>query len=153
MRNPFGVRDVPDPDDRAVSEFAAAVDLAGADDDDNAKTWATPNERGDHDTIEGVWASRWNGGADPTIAGDADHKWKQGRADVEITPDRVYVLFDWDGGARKGLLDAARDGATRLVGKYMNLADPSITSPWIGSIVSNERIDGRWLNGRLDFRR
>jgi len=25
--------------------------------------------------------------------------------------------------------------------------------PWIGLIVSNERIDGRWTGGRLDFRR
>ena len=41
----------------------------------------------------------------------------------------------------------------RLVGKYINLTDPKITRPWIGLIVSNQRIDGRWTGGRLDFRR
>jgi hypothetical protein len=67
--------------------------------------------------------------------------------------DRVYLLFDWDGGARKGLIDAQREGTTRLVGKYINLTDPAITRPWIGLIVSNQRIDGQWSGGRLDFRR
>ncbi len=40
-----------------------------------------------------------------------------------------------------------------MVGKYINLSDPSVTQPWIGLIVSEERIDGRWPAGRLDFRR
>jgi hypothetical protein len=67
--------------------------------------------------------------------------------------ERVYLLFDWDHGARRGLIDARREDAKRLVGKYINLTNPAITRPWIGLIVSNERIDGRWLGGRLDFRR
>jgi hypothetical protein len=41
----------------------------------------------------------------------------------------------------------------RLVGKYINLSNPAITRPWIGLIVSERRIDGRWPQGRLDFRR
>jgi hypothetical protein len=61
-------------------------------------------------------------------------------------------LFDWDSGARKGLIDARREGR-RLVGKYLNLSSPAITRPWIGLIVSDRRIDGRWTEGRLDFRR
>ena len=39
-RNPFGVMDVPDPDDQHVLEFAAVTKLAGASDDDNASAWA-----------------------------------------------------------------------------------------------------------------
>jgi hypothetical protein len=151
-RNPFGVMDVPDPDDREVLEFAADAELTGTSDDENAKAWATPSDRGGYRAIEGDWSSRWNGGADPTIPGDAENKWKQGRAEVKAADDRVYLLFDWDDGARKGLIDAQRDG-TRLVGKYINLTDPMITRPWIGLIVSNRRIDGRWSGGRLDFRR
>jgi hypothetical protein len=46
-------------------------------------------------------------------------------------------LFDWDNGARRGLIDAHREGR-RLVGKYTNLTDPKITRPWIGLIVSNQ---------------
>ena len=57
------------------------------------------------------------------------------------------------GGKPKGLIEARRDGATGLVGKYINLTNPEIVRPWIGRIVSNARIDGRWTGGRLDFRR
>jgi hypothetical protein len=152
-RNPFDVMDVPNPNDQQVLEFAAVTSLAGASDDENASAWATPSERKQHDTLEGNWSSRWNGGADPTIPGDAENKWKQGRAEVRTTDDRVYVLFDWNDGARKGLIDARREGTTRLVGKYINLTDPKIVRPWVGLVVSHQRIDGRWSGGRLDFRR
>ncbi len=150
-RNPFGVTDVPNPNDQAVLDFAAGTKLAGALDDENAKAWAAAG-CDQYSEIEGNWSSRWNGGADPTIPGDAVNKWKEGRADVKAVGDRLYLKFDWGNGARRGLIDAERDG-TRLVGKYINLTDPKITRPWIGLIVSNRRIDGRWTGGRLDFRR
>jgi hypothetical protein len=157
-RNPFDVMDVPDPNDQDVLAFAAGAELAGPADDENAKTWAAPNEhdqcdRDQYGAIEGHWSSRWNGGTDPTIPGDAGNKWKQGVAEVRTANDRVYLLFEWDNGARGGLIDAQREGTTRLVGKYVNLTDPKVTRPWIGLIVSNQRIDGQWTGGRLDFRR
>ena len=144
LRNPFGVMDVPNPNDEEVLEFAAGAKLSGTSDDENAKAWMPPSDHNQYEAIEGNWSSRWNGGADPTIPGDAGNKWKQGQAEARAAHDRVYLLFDWDGGARKGLIDAQRQGTTRLVGKYINLTDPKITRPWIGLIVSNERIDGRW---------
>ena len=152
-RNPFDVMDVPNPNDQQVLEFAAVIKLAGTADDENASAWAPPSEHDQYATLEGHWSSRWNGGADPTIPGDAEDKWKQGRAEARAVEDRVFILFDWNHGARKGLIDARREGATRLVGRYVNLTDPKITRPWVGLIVSNERIDGRWPGGRLDFRR
>jgi len=152
-RNPFDVMDVPHPNDQEVLEFAASTKLEGTSVDENATTWVTASSRNQNDTIEGNWSSRWNGGADPTIQGDAENKWKQGRAEVKMAEDRVYVLFDWNHGARRGLIDARREGTTRLVGKYINLTDPKITRPWVGLVVSNQRIDGRWSGGRLDFRR
>jgi hypothetical protein len=154
IRNPFGVMDVPDPNSEEVTQFAASATLEGSADDDNATAWSTTNDESQHHTIEGNWSSRWNGGADPTIPGDAAHKWKQGRGRARITADRrVYLLFDWDSGARQGLIDARRDSPRRLVGKYINLGNPAITRPWIGLVVNNRRIDGRWTEGRLDFRR
>ncbi len=144
--------DVPNPNDQQVLEFAAATELAGTSDDENAGAWATES-RPNHDTLGGNWSSRWNGGTDPTIPGDAKDKWKQGRAEGRTAQDRVYVLFDWNHGARKGLIDARRDGTSRLVGKYINLTDPKIVRPWVGLVVSNQRIDGQWSGGRLDFRR
>lgn len=151
-RNPFGVMDVPDPDDQGVMEFAASAVLDGSARDENAAAWAIGNGVQD-DVIEGYWSSRWNGGADPTIPGDTPDRWKEGRADVRMAGDRVYLHFDWDGGARRGLIEARREGAHTLVGKYINLTSPDIVRPWVGLIVSNRRIDGRWSGGRLDFRR
>ena len=152
-RNPFGVMDVTTPNDQEVMDFGARTKLVGTSDDDNARAWATSGDRNQYNMIEGNWCSRWNGGADPTIAGDAANKWKQGRAEVRLGEDRIYVLFDWNHGARKGLIDARRESTTRLVGKYINLTDPKITRPWVGLVVSNQRIDGHWSGGRLDFRR
>ena len=152
-QNPFGVMDVPEPDGPDVIAFAATATLDGPDDDANAAAWAAMALGAEPGSIEGRWSSRWNGGADPTIAGDAPEKWKQGEAELRLRGDRAYLLFDWDGGQRKGLIDARRDGAKGLVGKYINLTNPAIVRPWIGRIVSDSRIDGRWTAGRLDFRR
>ncbi len=151
-RNPFGVMDVPDPNGQEVLAFAAGTALAGGSDDENATVWTSSADRDQYGAIDGSWSSRWNGGADPTIPGDAPTRWKQGQADVKAAGDRLYLLFDWNNGARRGLIDAHRDGA-RLVGKYVNLTDPKIVRPWVGLIVSNRRIDGQWTAGRLDFRR
>lgn len=151
-RNPFDVMDVPDPNDQEVLKFATSTNLAGSRDDENAQAWAAPHESDHFNGLEGNWSGRWNGGADPTIPGDAANKWKQGRTEVKAVGERLYLLFDWNNGARRGLIDARREGAN-LVGKYINLTDPKITRPWIGLIVSDRRIDGRWPGGRLDFRR
>jgi hypothetical protein len=145
--------DVPNPNDQEVLKFAQDTMLTTTSDDENAQAWTPAGDHHQSSTIEGDWSCRWNGGADPTIPGDAADKWKQGQGEVRTANDRVYLLFDWDNGARRGLIDAQREGATRLVGKYINLTDPKITRPWIGSIVSHHRIDGRWPLGRLDFRR
>ena len=63
-RNPFGVMDVPGPNDERVTQFAASVTLAGSTDDENAATWGAAGGTSQHDTVEGDWSSRWNGGAD-----------------------------------------------------------------------------------------
>ncbi|MGY8633065.1 hypothetical protein RAD15_11375 [Bradyrhizobium sp. 14AA] len=149
IRNPFGTMDVPGPDDREVMDYAATAALTGDAADANAAHWASIAAS---DPLEGIWASRWNGGADPTIAGDTPDKWKEGRAEIRIAGERIYLRFDWDNGRRHGLIDAARDGA-RLVGKYINLTTPAITRPWVGRVVDAVRIDGCFPNGRLDFRR
>ncbi|MBW7973333.1 hypothetical protein [Bradyrhizobium sp. BR 10289] len=149
IRNPFGTMDVPAPDDADVMDYAATAALAGDADDANAAHWASIPAA---DPLEGGWASRWNGGADPTVSGDTPEAWKDGRAELRLADERIYLRFDWDHGRRHGLIDAAREGA-RLVGKYINLTNPAITRPWVGLVVDDARIDGCFPNGRLDFRR
>ncbi len=150
IRNPFGTMDVPAPNDQEVADYAATARLAGGADDINAAAWSTLPAS---DPLDGVWLSRWNGGADPTIEGDTPDKWKQGRAELRVAGERIYLRFDWDGGRRHGLIDARREDADRLVGKYINLTNPAIMRPWVGRIVDAARIDGCFPNGRLDFRR
>jgi hypothetical protein len=152
-RNPFGVQDAPDPDGHDVVDFAAQVDLTGGADDPNAGAWCGPLEDEAPASLAGAWSSRWNGGVDGTITGDTAVHWKQGKAQLKLVGDRVYVLFDWNDGARRALIDARRSGHNQLLGRYLNLSDPTIARPWVGLIVDRRRIDGRWTNGRLDFRR
>jgi hypothetical protein len=151
LRNPFGTMDVPFPDDSEVRDYAATASLSGDAADVNAEAWASVAAASD--PLEGTWASRWNGGADPTIAGDRPENWKQGRAEIRVAGSRIYLRFDWDDGRRHGLIDAAREHAGRLVGKYINLTTPAITRPWVGRVVDAARIDGCFPEGRLDFRR
>ena len=152
-RNPFGVMDVPNPNDDDVMQFARVTAPEGSADDENAAPWSTGDANYTHDTVEGKWSSRWRGAADPTIPGDAPDKWKQGQGEARIVGDRVYLLFDWDSGKRRGLIDATREGPRRLVGKYINLNNPEIMVPWVGLVVSDQRIDGYFAQGRVDFRR
>jgi len=151
-RNPFGEIDVPEPNDGKVNSFATTAMLDGGAQDDNAQQWAVISE-GAHASIDGAWQSRWNGGADPAVPGDAPEHWKSGGAEVRTLSSWVYIRFDWHRGARRGLIEAQYRDGKRLVGKYINLTNPVILRPWAGLIVSPERIDGRWSNGRLDFRR
>jgi hypothetical protein len=151
-RNPFGVQDAPDPDGPDVDEFADSVELDGGNDDPNAQPWGSITDEVP-DSIAGAWSSRWNGGADPSLSGDSAEAWKEGKAMVEVAGGRFYLLFDWGSGERHALLDVRYIAPDTLVGRYINLSSPDITRPWVGRIVDNRRIDGRWTNGRLDFRR
>ena len=153
IRNPFGVLDVPDPNDQAVEAFALATKLGEVDKDQNSPDWSDIVRDAAFPSLEGAWASRWNGGADPTIPGDAKEAWKTGVGEVKLADGRIYLLFNWDGGARQGLIDARVETAGRLVGKYINLSAPEITRPRVGQVVDNRRVDGCWTSGCLDFRR
>jgi hypothetical protein len=153
IRNPFGVMDVPNPNDDDVMQFARNTAPEESATDENAKPWSAGDASDRRGTLEGEWSSRWNGAADPTIPGDTPDQWKQGQGEARIVGDRVYLLFDWDSGKRRGLIDAQREGPHRLVGKYINLGNPEITVPWVGLVVSDQRIDGYFSLGRIDFRR
>ena len=152
-RNPFGVMDVPHPDDDEVMQFARNTTPEASTTDENAEQWSTQGASSSHGSIEGNWSGRWKGAADPTIPGDTPDNWKQGRGEARIVGERVYLLFDWDSGKRRGLIEATREGPRRLVGKYINLNNPEITVPWVGLVVSDARIDGYFPQGRVDFRR
>jgi hypothetical protein len=138
MRNPFSVEDVPDPTGPDVEDFAASVQVGDPVLDENAIAWvivATAAEG-----LGGAWSSRWKTG---------EGEWQQGVATVQLDGDRVFILYR-DAGTY--LVEAVRRG-DRLVGRYLNLKNPRDTSPWLGVIVDDYRIDGYWTQGRWDLRR
>ena len=53
-RNPFGVRDVPEPFGADVREFAGKVVPSSSDQDPNASQWGTVRERGPGGSLEGA---------------------------------------------------------------------------------------------------
>jgi hypothetical protein len=144
IRNPFNVKDVPDPDGDDVQAFAARVKLAGGAEDANAEPWAPQVTPGKAGSLDGKWSSRWNGGS-------AGKQWTAGAATVKQVGDRVYILYK-DRTATY-LIDAKRQGESRLVGRYLNLDYDYEFFPWVGEIVDDGRIDGQWTMGRWDLRR
>ena len=114
-RNPFGVMDVPTPNDDDVMQFARNTTLEESATDENAKPWGAGDASDPRGTIEGQWSSRWNGAADPTIPGDTPDKWKQGRGEAKNRGRPRVLVIRWDSGKRRGLIDARREGPQRLV--------------------------------------
>jgi hypothetical protein len=77
--------------------------------------------------------------------------WITGVAKVRSVGDRVFILHSDK--TNVYLMEARREGKNRLVGRYVNTNIPEDTSPWVGVIVDDERIDGIWRFGRWDLRR
>jgi hypothetical protein len=143
-RNPFGLPDVEHPFGPALKEFLQSTRIAGGDADDNATNWTAVAVSG-ASSVDGQWASRWKDTGE----------WTAGRATIRTKGDRVYILYR-DGGARYLFeLRYGNNGANpqRLVGRYVNLGDEEDNGPWVGRIIGNDRIDGKWTGGRWDFRR
>jgi WD40 repeat protein len=145
VRNPFGVPDVPDPDGDDVRAFAKQTHLDGGPTDANAAAWPATATTGQHDSLDGVWCSRWTGGG-------AGEKPVEGTALLRTAGDRVYILLN--DAPQSYLLEARRD-KNRLAGRHITVGDGVVrdSGPWVGLIVDAERIDGAWRQGRWDLRR
>lgn len=130
--------------DRAVSSFALKSNLTGRQDEANAINWFNNITEGRQDSLDGIWFSRWNGGYSGV-------NWEVGTASLHTIKNSVYILHTSSRWAY--LIAANKEGRNKLVGRYFNLLNPSESTPWVGLIVSPERIDGQWADGRWDFRR
>jgi hypothetical protein len=143
-RNPFCVRDVPNPFDAKVKAYARRAPTKANKKDPNAHNWpASKIEPGD-DTVEGYWRARWNGGG-------ARSKWIDGTAEIRVVQNTVYILYK--DRTSTYLTEAKIQNNNRLVGKYVNINNPRDSTPWTGIIIDNKRIDGHWAKGRWDYRR
>jgi hypothetical protein len=143
-RNPFGVKDVADPDGKDVREFAETVKLKGDEKDANAEQWVKEAKPGKKGSLDGEWFDRWNNGGGAWSYG-------KGPAKIKVVGDRVYILVDASNG--KFLLDLKQE-KNRLVGRYRGVDNEGDTGPIVLHIVDDERLDGDWRGlGRWDFRR
>ncbi len=140
MRNPFDVEDVLEPKGEDVEQFARSVEVpADASADENALAWVTIATA--DPGLPGAWTSRRKTAS--------DDGWRSGVATLRVEDDRVFILYK---DSATYLIEASLRGE-RLVGRYVNLNHPSDTSPWLGVIVDNYRIDGFSRAGRWDLRR
>ena len=143
-RNPFCVKDVPNPFDEGVREFSMNVPAKAKANDPNASEWAASHNYNKQGSIDGYWIARWNGGG-------TGANWIAGTADVRTVKDVVYILYKDE--TSTYLTEAKLQPEGRLVGKYVNVLQPANSTPWVGNIVGNNRIDGYWGGGRWDYRR
>lgn len=142
-KNPFGVKDVGEINYEEAQRFASVSVLNGADNDPNAEKWAEPQGlNGETGTIEGNWSSRWSGGS-------MGSEWSKGKAQIKKVDETFFILYEDNG---KYLIEGKKEQEL-LIGKYINLNNENDVGPWVGKIVSKDRIDGRWPQGRWDFRR
>lgn len=148
-RNPFGLTDVNKPFVVKYKEFWQTTRLRGGAKDDNAAVWGDIVLPAAAD-ITGRWSARWK-----SFGGD---DWRTGEAIIKVKDDRTFILYRDAGGRYLFELRTQKPGTTeqpghRLIGRYVNLADEEDNGPWVGLVVGNDRIDGKWENGRWDLRR
>ena len=145
-RNPFGFPDIIEPDGPDVMQLAARIQMPGGPDDRNATQWVEEPSTGNRESLNGVWYSRWESGT-------------SGSAIVRVVGDRFYAAYTNQSGRMAGktwLLEAVIGSDNRLAGRWVQIGNPRDTGPFIGLIVSPERIDGIWsarMSDRWDFRR
>jgi len=145
-RNPFRVPDVAAPDGPDIQQLAARIQMPGDASDRNAPQWSDAITPGNPDTLDGEWYSRWEVGT-------------SGSAKIEVIGDRLYAIYTNRSGRMAGktwLLEAVIGPDKRLAGRWEQVGNTRDTGPFIGLIVSPERIDGIWssrMSDRWDFRR
>ncbi len=145
-RNPFGVKDIEDPDGEDVVALKKSVELKGDADDANAEQWVTDATVGKKGSLEGEWFERWNGGGGG---------WNTGKSttQIKVVDDRVYMLIESSNG--QFLIDLKYEKKSKtMAGRYRCTEREADTGPCVFLVVDDERIDGNWRgSGRWDFRR
>jgi hypothetical protein len=143
-RNPFGVRDVSNLDGLDIVNFAQNVALEDSANNQNILAWTDEESKEEFLTIDGKWEGRWN-------SGFMGRNFYQGTAFIKSVADKIYILYQ--DSTNFYLIGAKKVNENYLWGRYMNLSYPDDSTPWVGYLVNNCRIDGQWTQGRWDFRR
>jgi hypothetical protein len=156
---PFGrcLRGLMDPFDPSgdASFYNEVIPRDATPGDPNESMWATVKPLAGYDSIDGFWSSRWRSREPGIRAWSANWSvWREGTALIRTLDDWVFI--EYEDNTSKYVIRARRIDEKRLVGRYMNCTLQADTTPWVGIIVDNCRIDGYWsgrCEGRWDFRR
>jgi hypothetical protein len=122
--------DISDPLGSDVLEFATIVMF-----DDEPK--------GSIQKIAGIWTSQWNRQGGPFYKGTATV--------LVYSGNWITIVYQGDDGGQYLLKAKLIDN--KLVGRYANINVKSDTTPWVGIIVDDNRIDGKWTGGEWNFTR
>ncbi len=146
-RNPFGLKDIEDPDGEDVFDLLKTFDLKGDAKDANAEQWVKDATEGTKGSLDGEWFERWNH--------NGQAGWNIGKSTTKIktVADRVYLLIESSNG--QFLMDLKYDKKTKtMAGRYRCITHEADTGPCVFKVVDDERLDGTWRGvGRWDFRR
>lgn len=136
-------------EDEELDTFAQSIHLDGGPTDENSAAWFPKDSRRvNKSTLDGVWASRWNGTATRLSS------WRTGVAVLVVRGKFLTAVYEDNDGAGNPYLIVARQNSSGIfVGRYVNFRKPSDSTPWVGVVVDKSRIDGQWKWGRWDFRR
>jgi hypothetical protein len=93
--------------------------------------------------IEGKWASTWTA-SNGTITGS-------GEASIYRVCKGYFIEYSDPNDSYSFKVQDLTDG--RLEGYYWKPCDSTSTGAWIGLIIDNEHINGKWSEGRWDFSR
>jgi hypothetical protein len=157
---PFGrcLRNMMDPFDRLqdVLHYNELIPRDAEPGDPNESMWATVKPLAGHDSIDGFWSSRWRLSPEPGIQPESANcsAWQEGTALIRAQDDWAFI--EYEDNTNKYVIRARRIDDMRLAGRYINCTLLADTTPWVGIIVDNCRIDGFWsgrCEGRWDFRR
>jgi len=135
---------VPDPLGMDVMNFEVAVDFVKNANHFNSTNWSRLKGNKGYESIEGFWSSRWFNDSSQSI------KWYEGTS--HLISSNSWILIYHEDSTSQYVIKAKQFGS-KLIGRYVNMKIKTDTSPWIGLVVSNRRIDGKWLEGDWDFRR
>lgn len=127
-----------------IEALIPQLEALGIDGDPNSSAWNGDMVGEGSNVLDGRWASRWEGGT-------ASGKWVTGVGQLQCYGEYVYVITHDP--VADCLIATRRISKDRLAGRYINLADPREILAWVGRIVTPERIDGLWTQGRWDLRR
>jgi hypothetical protein len=70
-----------------------------------------------------------------------------------ISTDNWIYFVQQDNGGGQYIIKAQAQVDNKLIGRYINVNKESDSTPWVGIMVNDNRIEGKWKGGTWNFTR